>query len=318
MTQDPSTLADAPLQPFRCDILTLFPALFAGVRTEGLLGKAIEDGLVELNLHNWRDWTHDRHHVVDDAPFGGGPGMVIKPDAVVACLQDVRKNAPTGMRTVLLSPAGERFDQARAQAWAETPGLVLLCGRYEGFDARVEAFVDDVISIGDFVLNGGEVAAMVILEAVSRLRPGVLGNAASLEQESHGDNLLEYPHFTRPREFHGMTVPEVLLGGNHAEIARWRLRQSLLRTSRRRPELLVGRAIAKKDATWLAEALAVGVPITPQFPESEGISSAVPDGYDAAAAVTTSSDDRSRGSTGDPDNFEQNQGALPSSAPKER
>ncbi len=248
---------------YRFDILTLFPALFDAVRGEGLLGKAVETGMVGLHTHNFRDWTHDRHRTVDDVPYGGGAGMVLKPDPVVACLRDIRKTA-SDSRVVLLSPAGRVFRQSDAVQWAALPGLVLLCGRYEGFDARVEDHVDEVVSIGDYVLNGGEAAAVVIVEAVARLLPGVLGNAASLHQESHTAALLECPQYTRPRVFEGQAVPDVLFGGNHAEIARWQRRQSLLRTRLRRPELLQGVRVDAKDRAWLAEQLASEPATTPE------------------------------------------------------
>lgn len=243
-------------QPTYCfDILTLFPGLFEGLRQESLIGKALQSGALTLQTHNWRQWATDRHNTVDDVPFGGGAGMVLKPDVVLRCLREVKAQRP-GSKVVLLSPAGQLFRQQTAVQWSNLPGLILLCGRYEGFDARVEGEVDAVVSIGDYVLNGGEVAAMVIVEAVARLLPGIIGNAASLQEESHSSALLEAPHYTRPREFEGQAVPEVLLGGNHAEIARWRLRQSLLRTRERRPELLAGldtSGWSKKDRQWWAE-----------------------------------------------------------------
>lgn len=220
---------------YRFDVLTLFPPLFDGLRQESLFGKALDAGTLELHTHNWRAFATDRHATVDDAPFGGGAGLVIKPDPLVACL---RAEAPVGSHKVLLSPSGRRFDQATAHAWSQLPGLTLICGRYEGFDARIEQHVDDVVSIGDFVLNGGEVAAMAIMEAVARLLPGVIGNAASLTEESFADGLLEYPQYTRPREFEGQAVPDVLLSGDHAKIAKWRQEQRLLRTERMRPDLL--------------------------------------------------------------------------------
>jgi tRNA (guanine37-N1)-methyltransferase len=247
--------AAAPQPAFHFDILTLFPGLFDGLRQESLIGKALQSGALTLQTHNWRQWAADRHNTVDDVPFGGGPGMVLKPDVVLRCLREVRVQNP-GAKVVLLSPAGQLFKQETALEWANLPGLIFLCGRYEGFDARVEREVDAVVSIGDYVLNGGEVAAMVIVEAVARLLPGIIGNAASLQEESHSTALLEAPHYTRPREFEGEVVPEVLLGGNHAEIARWRLRQSLLRTRERRPELLAGldtSGWSKKDRLWWAE-----------------------------------------------------------------
>ncbi len=220
---------------YRFDVLTLFPALFDGLRHESLIGKALESQTITLELHNWRAFATDRHSTVDDAPFGGGAGLVIKPDPLVHCLRAV---VPAGARTILLSPSGRRFEQKLAQEWAQLPGITLICGRYEGFDHRVEAHVDDVVSIGDFVLNGGEVAAMAIIEAVARLLPGVIGNAASLTEESFADGLLEYPQYTRPRDFEGQTVPDVLLSGNHAEIAKWRLAQRIARTRAMRPDLL--------------------------------------------------------------------------------
>ncbi len=268
-TQTAGALEQAPAQcGYAFDILTLFPGLFDGLRQESLLGKALQTGVVELATHNFRQWATDRHNTVDDEPFGGGPGMVLKPDVVVRCLREVRQKRP-GAKVVLLSPAGRLFKQETAVAWAKLPGLILLCGRYEGFDARVEDEVDEVVSIGDYVLNGGEVAAMVIVEAVGRLLPGVIGNAASLNEESHSTALLEAPHYTRPREFEGRSVPAELLSGNHAEIARWRLRQSLQRTRERRPELLAGldtRAWSKKDRQWWAEQTGEG-PATKARPQ---------------------------------------------------
>lgn len=220
---------------YRFDILTLFPALFDGLRHESLIGKALEAQTLEIATHNWREFAVDRHSTVDDAPFGGGAGLVIKPEPLVKCLRAV---VPPGSRKILLSPSGRKFEQKLAQDWSQLPGLTLICGRYEGFDSRIEQHVDEVISIGDFVLNGGEVAAMAVIEAVSRLLPGVIGNAASLAEESFADGLLEYPHFTRPRDFEGQTVPEVLLSGDHAAIAKWRLAQRLARTRLMRPDLL--------------------------------------------------------------------------------
>ena len=220
---------------YRFDILTLFPALFDGLRHESLIGKALEAQTIALELHNWREFASDRHSTVDDAPFGGGAGLVLKPDPLVKCLRAV---VPADSRKILLSPSGRKFDQKLAQDWSQLPGLTLICGRYEGFDQRIESHVDDVISIGDFVLNGGEVAAMAVVEAVSRLLPGVIGNAESLAEESFADGLLEYPQYTRPRDFEGQTVPDVLLSGNHAAIAKWRMAQRVARTRAMRPDLL--------------------------------------------------------------------------------
>lgn len=220
---------------YRFDILTLFPALFDGLRQESLIGKALEAQTIAIELHNWRAFATDRHSTVDDAPFGGGAGLVLKPDPLVKCLRAV---VPDGSRKILLSPSGRKFNQKLAHEWAELSGITLICGRYEGFDQRIEHHVDDVISIGDFVLNGGEVAAMAVIEAVARLLPGVIGNAESLQEESFADGLLEYPQYTRPRDFEGQTVPDVLLSGNHAEIAKWRLAQRVARTRAMRPDLV--------------------------------------------------------------------------------
>lgn len=233
----------------KIDVLSLFPGLFSGFLQESLLGKAIEAGKLQIDLHDWRAFATDKHGTVDDAPFGGGAGMVLKPEPVLACLSQVKASNP-GAPVVLLSPAGKRMTQAMARRWAEGPGLVLLCGRYEGFDARVEDRADELVSLGDYVLNGGEVAAMAIVEAVARLRPGVIGNEASLGAESHGAmGLLEHPHYTRPRDFEGEAVPEVLLSGNHAAVERWRLQRSLERTAARRPDLLASAKVPPNPRT---------------------------------------------------------------------
>ncbi len=239
--------------PFRFDVLTLFPALFDGLKQESLLGKALQAGVIELHLHNWRAFATDKHHTVDDAPFGGGAGLVLKPDVVVNCLRSVK---PVQSKSILLSPAGALFTQQTAIAWSKLAGVTLLCGRYEGFDARVDDHVDEVVSIGDFVLNGGEVAAMAIIETVARLLPGVIGNHASLQEESHQNGMLEYPQYTHPRDFEGAMVPPELLSGHHAQIAQWRAREALLRTALRRPELIDHNTLSAKDAQWLAAQLA--------------------------------------------------------------
>lgn len=239
--------------PFRFDVLTLFPALFDGLKQESLLGKALQSGVIELYLHNWRSFATDKHRTVDDAPFGGGAGLVLKPDVVVNCLRSVK---PINSKSILLSPAGALFTQKTAIAWSKLAGITLLCGRYEGFDARVDDHVDEVVSIGDFVLNGGEVAAMAIIESVARLLPGVIGNSASLQEESHQAGLLEYPQYTHPRDFEGAEVPPALLSGHHAQIAQWRHRQALLRTALRRPELINYQTLSAKDQAWLNAELA--------------------------------------------------------------
>lgn len=224
----------------RFDVLTLFPEIFTGYVGQSLLKKAIDAGLVSVMAHDIRNWSQDKHHKVDDRPFGGGPGMVLMAPPVVESVEAVQALAPPG-RLVLLSPRGRTLNQTIVEELAALPRLVLLCGRYEGFDERViEILEPDEISIGDYVLNGGETAAMVLIDAVIRLVPGVLGDDASSHTDSFstGNRLLESGQYTRPREYRGREVPEVLLGGNHAEIARWRREQSYLTTRRRRADLL--------------------------------------------------------------------------------
>lgn len=236
----------------RVDVLTLFPGIFEGFLRESLIGKAIAAGRLTVCLHDWRRFATNKHGRVDDAPFGGGAGMLIEPAAVVAQLDDLAAAADRGTPRplrVMLSPAGPRFTQATARRYAaHEPGLLLLCGRYEGFDARVEDEVDELLSVGDYVLNGGEVAAMAVIEAVARLLPGVLGNALSLVEESHEGGLLEAPQFTRPRSFRDHEVPAVLLSGDHAKVAAWRRQAALERTRRWRPDLLADAAGPPPDA----------------------------------------------------------------------
>lgn len=222
------------------DVLTLFPAMFAGPLDESIIRRARDQGLLELRLHQLRDWTHDRHKTVDDRPFGGGPGMLMKPEPIFEAVASLRRE---GSRLVLLSPAGRRFNQTIARELAALPHLLLLCGSYEGVDERVREFlVDDELSIGDYVLTNGALPAMVIIDAVTRLLPGVLGDEASAHDESFSQDWLEYPQYTRPADFRGMKVPEVLVSGDHAEIARWRAAQARLRTQQRRPDLAPGAA----------------------------------------------------------------------------
>ena len=224
---------------FRVDVVTIFPEYLTPLR-QSLLGRAAERGLVEIAVHDLRRWTDDVHRTVDDAPYGGGPGMVMRPEPWARALEAVR---PPGTRLVLPTPAGERFTQATAAAWAAEPGLVFACGRYEGIDQRVAEWAADAgpvseVSLGDYVLAGGESAVLVMVEAVTRLIPGVVGNAESVELDSHADGLLEGPSYTRPATWRGHDVPPVLLSGDHAAIARWRRQESLRRTAARRPDLL--------------------------------------------------------------------------------
>jgi tRNA (guanine37-N1)-methyltransferase len=224
---------------FRVDVVTIFPEYLDPLR-QSLLGKAAERGLVSIGVHDLRQWTDDVHRTVDDAPYGGGPGMVLKPEPWGRALDAVR---PPGTRLVVPTPAGRRFDQAMAAEWAAEPGLVFACGRYEGIDQRVADWAAasgpvSEVSLGDYVLAGGESAVLVMVEAVTRLLPGVVGNRESVEYDSHADGLLEGPSYTRPASWRGHAVPPVLLSGDHAAIARWRRTESLRRTATRRPDLL--------------------------------------------------------------------------------
>jgi tRNA (guanine37-N1)-methyltransferase len=221
----------------RIDIFTLFPAIFESPLRESLLGRAVTAGVLDIRLHDIRDQTSGPHHQVDDEPFGGGPGMVMKAEPVFSAVESL---GPDRGRTIVLSPAGCRFDQRLARELAGEPWLVLICGRYEGIDERVvQGLPAEEISIGDYVLSGGELPALVLLEAVTRLVPGVIGKEESHERDSFGeDGILDHPHYTRPREFRDMTVPDVLLSGNHAEIERWRRDTAREKTRRNRPDLL--------------------------------------------------------------------------------
>ncbi len=217
-------------------VITLFPPMFESPLGHSILKKAQEKGLISVRLVNPRDYTTDKHRTTDDSPYGGGQGMVMKPEPLVAAIEDVKKklNRP---RVILLSPGGKLFDQAEAQRLSRETELVLVCGRYEGIDERVKAFVDEELSVGDYTLSGGELAAMVVIDAVARLIPGVLGNLKSPEEESFAEGLLEYPQYTRPEEFRGMKVPDLLLSGDHERIQSWRRGMSLKLTSERRPDL---------------------------------------------------------------------------------
>ena len=220
----------------KIDVLTLFPEMFAGPLDVSIVQRARAAGLLDLRIHNLRDYTHDRHKTVDDKPFGGGPGMVLKPEPIFEAVENLA-GEPT--RVILMTPIGRTFNQAIARELAMQEHLLLLCGSYEGVDERVrEALVDDELSIGDYVLTNGGLPAMVVIDAVTRLMPGVLGDGESSRDESFSQGLLEYPHYTRPAEFRGMKVPDVLISGHHAEIARWRAEQARLRTEKRRPDLM--------------------------------------------------------------------------------
>ena len=235
------------------DVLTLFPEMFEGIFDLSIMKRAIDQKLVGIGLHNIRDYTHDKHHTADDYPYGGGAGMVLKPEPIFEAVESIEKKAGTPI--ILLSPQGRLFTQRVAQELASHSQLILICGHYEGVDERVrEHLASDEISIGDYVLSGGELAAMVVIDGVFRLVPGVLGSEASPLDDSHVGGLLEYPQYTRPPQYRGWPVPEVLLSGNHAQISRWRREQAIRRTLERRPELLT-RAELSSEEEHLVERL---------------------------------------------------------------
>lgn len=253
----------------RVDVLTLFPEMFVnGPLDHSIVGRARERGLLDIRFTNIRDFTVDKHRQVDDTPYGGGPGMVMKPEPLFAAVEAVLADAagdgpedglPSGVRNgrrshvILLDPQGDRFTQARAWELAAKEHLVLICGHYEGVDERVRTIVDEELSIGDFVLTGGELPAMVIIDAVCRLLPGALGEAASAREESFEGLVFDHPHYTRPAEFRGMSVPDVLLSGHHEDIRRWRRRQALRRTMERRPDLLAAASLSDEDRRMLED-----------------------------------------------------------------
>ncbi len=249
------------------DVFTLFPNLILPYLEESILQRARERGLVTVNAHDIRAWTADKHHVTDEPPYGGGGGMVMKPQPVFAAVEGVL-GVPPACPVILLTPQGRLFTQQVAAELVQQPRLALLCGRYEGIDERVRAhLVTDEISIGDFVLTGGELPALALIDAISRLIPGVLGDPDGAFDDSHATGLLEYPHYTRPPEFRGWGVPPVLLSGNHAGINRWRREQSLLRTLRKRPDLLDKAELGDKDRRFLDKVEREGVPTEHQIEE---------------------------------------------------
>ncbi|SCW74800.1 tRNA (guanine37-N1)-methyltransferase [Paenibacillus tianmuensis] len=238
----------------KIDVLTLFPAMFDGVFTSSILGKAREKGLVELNTVNFRDYANNKHNTVDDYPYGGGGGMVLKPEPLFAAVEDVTSGLESKPRVILMCPQGEPFSQKKAEELAAERHLIFLCGHYEGYDERIrEHLVTDELSIGDYVLTGGELPAMVVIDSVVRLLPGVLGNETSAVTDSFSTGLLEYPHYTRPANFRGWEVPDVLISGHHGNIEEWRRKQSLERTWRKRPDLLEGIELTPKERRWLDE-----------------------------------------------------------------
>jgi len=251
----------------RFDILTLFPSLFSSVFSESIVKRARERGLVDVRVHNIRDYAHDKHHVTDDMPYGGGGGMVMKVEPIVLALEDViggplpeslhGDGAPT---VALMTPGGEVFSQSMAREFEQSGHVVMVCGRYEGVDERVSTLgATREVSIGDYVLSGGEIPAMVIVEAVTRLVPGVLGDMRAVVEDSHSSGLIEYPQYTRPAEFRGLCVPEVLLSGDHARIARWRRERALERTAQRRPDMLGQARLSRADLCFLSDAELLGM-----------------------------------------------------------
>jgi tRNA (guanine37-N1)-methyltransferase len=248
----------------RIDVLTLFPEMFEGVFGSSILGKAKDRELVSLNTVNFRDFANNKHNTVDDMPYGGGGGMVLKPEPIFGAVEHVTGGPTKGgdcadggdkpSRVILMCPQGTPFTQSKALELAEESHLIFICGHYEGYDERIREFlVTDELSIGDYVLTGGELPAMVVIDAVVRLLPGVLGNELSAVTDSFSDGLLEYPHYTRPAEFRGWPVPDVLLSGHHAEIGKWRRQQSLTRTFTRRPDLLEGAELTAAERKWLEQ-----------------------------------------------------------------
>jgi tRNA (guanine37-N1)-methyltransferase len=237
-------------------IVSLFPEMFTAVSEYGVTGRAVSEGVVALSHCNPRDFTTDRHRTVDDRPYGGGPGMLMKIDPLRQAIVAAREQVGSGARVIYLSPQGKCFDHEMAVALAKEGSLILVAGRYEGVDERLlETEVDEELSIGDYVLSGGELGAMVVIDAVTRQMPGVLGHEDSAREDSHADGLLDCPHYTRPEVYRGRRVPDVLLSGNHEEIRRWRLKQALGRTYERRPDLLEGRAMTPEEEELLAEYL---------------------------------------------------------------
>ncbi len=240
----------------RIDVITLFPAMFDGPLGASMIGRAIERGLLDVHLHDLRDSTHDKHRTVDDYSFGGGPGMVMKPEPVFEAVEAVQAQTAEKAYVVFFAPAGHVFDQALAEDLSHKPRLLFVCGRYEGFDERALSLADLEVSIGDYVLTGGELPALVVIDAAARLLPGVLGGETSAAEESFSEGLLEYPQYTRPQVYRGMEIPEVLASGDHGRIAAWRREQSVRRTARVRPDLLRHASLSVEEKRMTDEEIA--------------------------------------------------------------
>lgn len=238
----------------KIDVVTLFPEMFDGPLGHSIVSRAIDKGIVEVNRVNFRQFGKGKHQVVDDTPYGGGAGMLLKPEPLFDAMESIEERSPeTKKRVILMDPAGKPFNQAMAEDFSEEEHLVFLCGHYEGYDERIRSLVTDEVSLGDYVLTGGELAAMVMIDASVRLLPNVLGNAESAQTDSHSSGLLEHPHYTRPAEYKGMGVPDVLMSGNHAKIDEWRHKESLKRTYFRRPDMLETRDLTKQEQQWIKE-----------------------------------------------------------------
>lgn len=246
------------------DIITIFPEMFEVPLSTSILGKARECGRLVVRTHDLRDWAHDRHRTTDDYPYGGGPGMVMKPEPLFEAVEAVQALEPAPGLVVFFTPGGDTFTQSRARELTAVDRLIMVCGRYEGFDERVLSLADLQLSVGDYVLTGGELPAMIVIDAVTRLLPGVLGDDESSVEESFSDGLLEYPHYTRPAEFRGLCVPEVLRSGDHARIARWRREQSLIKTARVRPDLLAQASLTPDEAALVKD---FDTPETDEYPK---------------------------------------------------
>lgn len=238
----------------KIDVLTLFPRMFEGPMGESIIGKAVEKNLLEINVSNFRDYSDNKHQSVDDYPYGGGAGMLLKVQPIYDNLQSIEELSPeTKKRVILLDPAGKPFDQKMAEEFSKEEHLVFICGHYEGYDERIRSLVTDEVSLGDYVLTGGELGAMVMIDATVRLLPDVLGNKLSAQTDSHSTGLLEHPQYTRPAEFNGMKVPEVLTNGNHKLIDEWQQKESLRRTLKRRPDMLEKVDLTPQQEKWLEE-----------------------------------------------------------------
>jgi tRNA (guanine37-N1)-methyltransferase len=238
----------------RIDIITLFPSMFRGPFDESIIKRARKKGILEINLHNLRDFTDDRHRTVDDLPYGGGAGMVMKPEPLFRAVEKVKEEKRSSWKVILLSPQGQPFAQEKAKELAEEEGLIFICGHYEGVDERVrEHLIDEELSLGDFVLTGGELAAMVIVDAIARMLPEVLGCKDSIREDSFYQTLLDYPHYTRPTEFRGWKVPGVLISGNHQKIREWRKKKKLENTFKKRPDLLRTAKLSREEEKMLEQ-----------------------------------------------------------------